>query len=109
MRTTIITALILFLSSCKLTDESLTGKWVSNWDTLIVNQNHHFYLTKGYKEGNWSVSKRSLILNFTDGNNGFGNCGGLQKIGFFSSRKKLVRFSSCTSPSHHFISYKKVR
>lgn len=120
---------LLSLSSCKLTENSVTGKWISNdADTLFIYQDHTFvfadkknyYVTIDsvqvfdtsfvYSSGKWAVSKKTLYLDFDqDKKIVFGNCNELWNWTKFFSKYRLIRPSYCFEPSNRFVTFIKVR
>ena len=125
----IIFLLILF-TSCKLTEKSLSGKWVSNYsDTLSINNDHTFLLTHkaGYYlkkdgtplydtsivfySGNWTISNKSLKLDFKQdrGKEMFGSCGGLEKRSKWFAKYTLHRFKTCKSPTFDFVTFSQIK
>lgn len=120
--------LLLFLTSCKLTEKSVTGQWSSGNDTLFVKQDNTFlladrkdyYVKKDsvevldtsfvYSSGKWTVSKRTLFLVFNeDKKNVFGNCGQLWNWTRFFSKYKLIRPRHCYEPFNEFVTFIKIR
>ncbi len=115
-------------ASCKLTEKSVTGKWLSGSDTLFINQDHTFlfadrkdsYVTKDseqvvdtsfvYSTGNWTISNRTLYLTVNeDKQKVFGNCDQLWNWAKFFSKYKLIRPSYCYEPSNRFVAFNKIR
>jgi len=111
-----------------LTEQSVTGKWLSGSDTLFINQDHTFlfadrkdyYSTKDsttifdtsftYSSGQWKVSKRTLYLTFKEDKKAvFGNCDELWNWRKFFSRYKLIRPAYCFDPSNKFVEFEKIR
>ena len=125
-----IICLLTLFTSCKLTENSVSGRWVSNnSDTLSINKNFTFLLEKkqGYHvkqngsplydtsfiflEGNWSISNKFLKLTFNNigGEEKFGGCRGLYKGNKWFSKFELYRFLTCKSPTHYFVVFSKIK
>ena len=116
----------LLFTKCKLTEQSVTGKWLSGNDTLFVNQNHtfifadrkdYYLLTDSvekldtsfvYSTGTWTVTRKTLYLAFDqDKKVVFGNCDQLWNWKRFFSNYKLIRPKYCYEKSNRFISFTK--
>ena len=123
-----ILILLAFLTSCKLTEQSVTGQWLSGSDTLFIYRNHSFLfadkknhnVTKDnltafdtssiYVTGTWTISMHTLFLDFKqDKKDVFGNCGQLWNWTRFFSRYKLIRSEFCFETSNRFVTFKKIR
>ena len=122
-----IILLLVLATGCKLTEKSVTGKWISGSDTLFVEKDHSFLLTNRHynylakdsvrvpvisiasSTGKWRLSRRTLYLDFNaDKKEIFGNCDILWNWRKFFSRYKLIRPSVCYEPSNRFVVYKKI-
>jgi hypothetical protein len=123
--------IVLFLisfTSCKLTEKSVLGKWVSNYsDTLSLNNDHSFSLIQktGMKKdgtplydssvvfysGNWAISNKYLKMDFKQGSGKeiFGDCDGLEKRSKWFSNYSLQRSKTCKSPTFDFVTFSKAR
>jgi hypothetical protein len=111
--------LIIGMMGCKLTEKNVTGTWVSNFsDTLHVYTDHSFLAVPRHSSrdsgisGEWVISPASLSLYETGTNQkqrAAVFCGGLSKMGGYYSRTRLVNPWVCNTPSHRFISFRKLR
>lgn len=125
-----IVLLMVLFTSCKLTEKSVPGKWVSNYsDTLSINNDHTFSLahktgyhikkdgtpmydtTVVFYSGNWAISNKYLKMDFKQGSGKemFGSCGGLEKRSKCFSNYSLQRFNTCMSPTFDFVIFSKIR
>ena len=126
LRYSYIIFLLILFTSCKLTEKSIPGKWVSNYsDTLSINNDHTFLLVHktGYHlkndgtpmydtsialySGTWTISNKFLKMNFTEGSGKemFGGCEGLKKRTKWFSKYTLLRFKTCRSPTFDFVTF----
>lgn len=120
--------ILVLLVGCKLTEQSVIGKWLSGSDTLVIRKNHSFlfadrknYYVKSadtsffdtsfiYSSGQWTLSERTLFMTFNENKKEvFGNCGQLWNWRKFFSRQKLIRPTNCFEPSNQFVIFKKLK
>ena len=119
--------LFCLFSSCSLTKNNVIGKWlVPQTDTLIIKPDYSFLLVKTNPQtskvqprgilltsqildGHWSINKKKVYFIFDDTTKNLGSsCTSLQYWWRRGSKKKLVMPRTCTSPTHHFVTVKKI-
>lgn len=110
---------LLFFSSCKLTEASVTGKYAGTGlsgmnDTLTVYSNKTFTLEtirdslEKTISGSWSINNKCLMLDLGEHNEKlFGSCSSICYWNRLLTRKKLIRPITCNIPTHHFTTYTK--
>lgn len=106
-----ILLVILNFGSCKIREEKLQGKYVSNYgDTLILENNYQFNIISFPDSiskpinttGKWSINNNSLSFKIYTGNKSFWECHSL-KI----KRRYLKRPLHCEI-THRFLIFKKL-
>jgi hypothetical protein len=107
-----ICILVACLSACRISQKSVTGEWISNYDTLVFDNTKRFVLSGRQKqyEGTWNVNGRSVYMNFKDeaGLAFFGGSDGLTHRRISFTRYKLYRPYHCAFASNRFVVFKKV-
>ncbi len=125
MRILTVTISILLLTSCRLTKNNVIGKWADpSGATLTIKSDNSFILYKNsstvqtqpgrdsssflHVGGHWILSARQIYFEFTDTTQHLGS--GCRSYSYWrkAGKKTLVRPVTCESPTHRFVTVRKI-